>query len=208
MKRHLPLRWAPVCRVESASTCEFGKVIPSGEGEENEKGGMPHDPAQWRHSCCLCAAPGLYILGSIYLHSSYDMSLTTRNWLSFQNEEGSNACALPCGVGGIGWGVGQVGDDRKWPVPRPACTHTLQKAAAQGAARASATTVARKAIGCASAAPRRGRRPLLPQTRVASQHRRTPAPAPSRRTSQWAPQMPHSKMTRTTADSGPPPQRT
>ena len=123
--RLLPQMPPPKCRVESASTCEFGKVIPSGEGEENEKGGMPRDPAQWRHSCCLCAAPSLYILGSIYLHSSYDVSLTTRNWLSFQNEEGSNVCALPCGVGGIGWGVGQVGDDRKWPVPRPACMHTL-----------------------------------------------------------------------------------
>ena len=98
--------------------CEMKGVMRRG-GEipcvPTQRGPLPH----------LCAAPGLYILSSIYLHSSYNVSMTTRKWLAFQNEEGSNACALPCGIGGFGWGVRQVGNDGKWPVPRPTQMPTL-----------------------------------------------------------------------------------
>jgi len=37
---------------------------------------------------------------STYLQSSY-VSLTTRKRVTCKNGEGSNACALPCGVGGV-----------------------------------------------------------------------------------------------------------
>ena len=118
--------FSPQCRVESASTIEFG-IDPQIRDERVKDGGKEHRLAARVRHClpCLCAAPGLYILSSIYLHSSYNVSMTTRKWLAFQNEEGSNACALPCGIGGFGWGVGQVGDDGKWPVPRPTRMPTL-----------------------------------------------------------------------------------
>ena len=114
--RHQPLVVGSRCRVESASTIEF-RIDPQIRDERVKDGGKEHRLAARVRHClpCLCAAPGLYILSSssIYLHSSYNVSMTTRKWLAFQNEEGSNTCALPCGVGGFGWGVGQVGDDRK-----------------------------------------------------------------------------------------------
>jgi len=48
----------------------------------------------------LCA--GLYISFSIYLHSRLRVSLTTRKSVTGEHGEGSNACSLPCGVGGFG----------------------------------------------------------------------------------------------------------
>ena len=54
---------------------------------------------------------------------------------------------------------------------RPLLLLAPSKAAMAGAARGSATTVARKATGHASAAPGRGRRPQQQQARPDRQHR-------------------------------------
>jgi len=61
---------------------------------------------------------------STYLQSSY-VSLTTRKGVTCKNGEGSNACALPCGVGGVGGSVGGVGNEENRPVARPARTQAL-----------------------------------------------------------------------------------
>ena len=47
-----------------------------------------------------------YILG-------YDAYLTTGKILTGENGEGSNACTLPCGVGGFGRFVRCVGDEER-----------------------------------------------------------------------------------------------
>ena len=62
---------------------------------------------------------------STYLQSSY-VSLTTRKRVTCKNGEGSNACVLPCGVGGVGGSVGGVGNEENRPVARPARTQALQ----------------------------------------------------------------------------------
>jgi len=45
--------------------------------------------------------------------------------VTLENGEGSNACALPCGVGGVGGSVGGVGNEENRPVARPAHTQAL-----------------------------------------------------------------------------------
>jgi len=61
---------------------------------------------------------------STYLQSSY-MSLTTRKRVTCKNGEGSNACALPCGIGGVRGSVRGVSNEENRPVARPARTQAL-----------------------------------------------------------------------------------
>ena len=70
------------------------------------------------------AAHRLYSFVATYI-LGYDVYLTTRKMLTGENGEGSNAHALPCGVGGVGGSVGGVGNEENRPVARPARTQAL-----------------------------------------------------------------------------------
>jgi len=72
------------------------------------------------------AAHRLYSFVATYI-LCYDVYLTTRKMLTGENGEGSNACALPCGVGGVGQGVSEVSAMRKIGIPSLAQTRTLQQ---------------------------------------------------------------------------------
>jgi len=71
------------------------------------------------------AAHRLYSFVATYI-LCYDVYLTTRKMLTGENGEGSNACALPCGVGGVGQGVSEVSAMRKIGIPSLVQTRTLQ----------------------------------------------------------------------------------
>ena len=45
--------------------------------------------------------------------------------MTLENGEGSNVCALPCGIGGVGGSVGGVSNEENRPVARPAHTQAL-----------------------------------------------------------------------------------
>jgi len=70
------------------------------------------------------AAHRLYSFVATYI-LCYDVYLTTRKMLTGENGEGSNACALPCGVGGVGQGVSEVSAMRKIGIPSLVQTRTL-----------------------------------------------------------------------------------
>jgi len=93
------------------------------EAEEGGKVGLYLHGAPW-----VLLAPGaarrLYSFVATYI-LGYDVYLTTRKMLTGENGEGSNACALPCGVGGVGRGLSEVSAMRKIGIPSLAQTRTL-----------------------------------------------------------------------------------
>ena len=83
-KRHLPLRWAPVCKVESVSTCKLRKV-PSDESDRIGPEAMFLEDQERTREIVMCVSRrqreggkvGLYLHGAPWvlflpvLHADY-----------------------------------------------------------------------------------------------------------------------------------------
>ena len=107
-----------LCRVETASTCDFDDS-PQGEIErdggnatQNRWHSLPTRETRAALSEAHGSTIGFIHKVSTYLQCSY-VSLTTMTRGTLENGEGSNACALPCGVGGVGRGVSDASAMRK-----------------------------------------------------------------------------------------------
>jgi len=125
------------CRVETASTCEF-EDNPQGEIErdgvnatQNRWHSLPTRETRAAFSEAHGAALGFIYKFSTYLQCSY-VSLTTITRATLENGEGSNACALPCGVEDVGQGESEVSAMRKIGIPSLAQLPALQRSIKRG----------------------------------------------------------------------------
>ena len=113
------------CRAESASANEFERLSPEVRGRERGETSTHRLVALGAWSRGLVSLCSPFCARILYSHfvAIYYVSLTTRTRVT--PKEGAAACSLPCGVGGIGWGVGCVGNGANTSISRPARTHAL-----------------------------------------------------------------------------------
>jgi len=95
-----------------------------GNATQNRWHSLPTQETRAAFSWLMVLHSDLYKF-STYLQSSY-VSLTTRKRVTCKNGEGSNTCALPCGIGGVRGSVGGVSNEENRPVARPARMQALQ----------------------------------------------------------------------------------